>query len=221
MRNNDLNSDVIKKVSIVILFAIIVASLWENKRNYPKDENVGEMPEAEINTIEPKQKDCNYFFICNSLKEFRESYNKSLKELHSPLRINEFILHDKGDGVCFAFEYTFDEELFITGTLNSKDNSMRGLLLGWVFKDNATSYSSNQTSFNFLGSISAILSATNPSLSASDKGEVLRDLGMFDFKAEDLVEGEAWKGETIRNGISYSVGIAKGQVIIFAVEQPS
>lgn len=207
-------------VTILLSSAILLFCWYSCSSNENGSENKADILEDEVTVTESQPADCNYFVICKSLTEFKKTVNTSLRDLQSSFQINEFILHDKEDGVCLAFEYTFDEELFITGSLNPKDNSMRAMVLAWVFKDNPTSYSSERTSLNFLGSINAILTATNPSLSASDKGEVLNDLGVFDFKADGLAYGESLKGETIRNGISYSINIIKGKAIFFVVEQP-
>ncbi len=214
-----------KKQMMLVVLALFLFCCCSCSSNKDQQDSKGktDKTESEVPTTkpEPKPATCNYFVVCKSLTEFKAIVNNSLKELQSPLRINEFKMHDKGEGVCHAFQYTFDDELFIVGSLNPKDSSMRNVLLGWVFKENPTSYSHTRTTLNFLGIINAFIAATNPTMSASDKGEILNDLGLFDFNADGLTLGESYKGGTIRNGISYTINISKGQSISFLVEQPT
>jgi hypothetical protein len=214
-----------KKLTMLIIAALFLLCCCSCSSNRDQQDSKAktDKTEAEVPTKkpEPKPATCNYFVVCKSLTEFKAIVNSSLKELQSPLRINEFKMHDKGEEVCHAFQFTFDDELFIVGSLNPKDSSMRNVLLGWVFKENPTSYSHTRTTLNFLATISAFIAATNPTMSASDKGEILNDLGLFDFNADGLTLGESYKEITIRNGISYTINISKGQSISFLVEQPT
>jgi hypothetical protein len=126
-------------------------------------------------------------------EEFKTAFNKASDTVKSSLKIKNIKVDD--GQVQNTFQVMLTDKIAITGTVNKKDGSVRDVLL--LGQGDGTAKSGT----DIIVMIGTIIMATNSELSADDRGNVLRDLGLFD-KNLDLNKLDK---TTIRNGIKYHI----------------
>jgi hypothetical protein len=100
-----------------------------------------------------------------------------------------------------VFQVNFSDGVAMIGTVNKGDGSIRDVTILGDGSDPAT----------LLLAWAYLIQTTNPSLSADQRGDVLRDLGVFDTDDFDGLDER-----TERNGISYHVSATAGLGIFFS-----
>lgn len=152
------------------------------------------------------------FVLIDKIETFKQRFNSSLKELKSSLRIQQVKIHGEPNDPGKAFEYSFSSSFSVIGALNKKDNSINSVS---VIIENSNSLSEVA---NFVAAIIGVIASTNPSLTSTDRGEILREVGLTDVQNIDMTE--PWTGKTIRNGVAYNFSVIPGQAVLFNAGQP-
>jgi len=126
--------------------------------------------------------------------QFRSNWNAFIDEAQSPaLRIASIDV-DTGE-VQDVFTVILSEQLSILGTVNKADGTIRDVQVWGVPSTDALAAT------DMILSWGALIASIDPSLSPTERGEVLEDLG--------IIGGDEWaepgfEAEVVRNGVEYS-----------------
>ncbi|NMM52052.1 hypothetical protein [Paenibacillus aquistagni] len=126
-------------------------------------------------------------------EEFKSSFNSSSEEFDSDLRIKNISVQD-GE-LQDTFQYMFTANLGIVGTVNKSGGKIRDVMLI------GNGDGSAKSGADIVIAMGIIIAATNPELSTEDRGEVLKELGLFD----ENVDVYNLDKNTVRNGIKYRI----------------
>lgn len=129
-------------------------------------------------------------------EQFKTTFNKAATEFESDLIINNITVTE--GAAQNSFQYMFTENLGIIGTVNKKDGSVRDVMLM------GTGDGTLESGADILIGMGILITATNPELSADERGNVLRELGIID--SSDIMD---LNKSTIRNGIRYKIMTSK------------
>lgn len=147
-----------------------------------------------------------YFKILESADLFSANFNKFMKEVDSPLRIHDIQIEE--GGVNNTFQYIFNDQLGLIGTLNKRDNTIRGIAM--IAQGDGTI----KSGANIFIVITGIIVSTNPGLIPEERGGILKDLGLFK-KNTDI---NNLSGNTIRNNIKYYISSSNQVGIVFGAQ---
>lgn len=138
--------------------------------------------------------------------EFKDRFNKAATELGSDLQISNLTVQP--GSVQDSFEYQFTNNLGIIGAINKADGSVRDIVL------DGSGDGTVQSVMNIIVSMGIVIAAVDPSLSPSDRGDILKTLGIGDSNA-DLSN---LSRNTVRNGKKYGLTCSQATGIQFGVE---
>jgi|GEM_PF-2397762 len=125
--------------------------------------------------------------------DFKNVFNEFTSSNDFNLQIDDLDVQE-GE-VQNVFQYMFNENLGILGTVNKSDESVKEVTM--IGRGNGTFKSGG----NIFLCMAAIIGAVDPSLKPEERGEILKDLGLLN-KNTDFTK---MSNKTERNGIKYFV----------------
>jgi hypothetical protein len=203
-----------KYAGVVFTFVLIVATGQENRPESissvdtpekesipPANESIGDV--AEYVPQSPKTKE---YTIVSNTETFRKRFNASMSGTRNgSLAIKSLSIQD-GE-VNNAFQYLLTDHIAIVGQLNKSDNSIRSIIV--TLQGDGTL----QSGLDIMTTIMGVIDSTNPGLIPEERGQILRELGLFDEGLDiDKIQARATK-----NGITYSVQGSELIGLMFAV----
>lgn len=126
-------------------------------------------------------------------EKFRQEFNRAAKELEFPYSINK--INIQNGSAQDVFQYMFTDHLGLTASVNKKDGTVRDMLVM------GQGDGSLQSGVDIILAMGVLIETTNPNLSPTERGNILKDLGIIG----DNVDVSDLDGKTIRNGIKYTV----------------
>lgn len=141
-----------------------------------------------------------------SIEEFKKRFNKAAEKLNTDFYISDVQII-KGSAKD-TFQYTFTNNLALVGTLNKQNKQIDSItIIG-------TGDGTLKSGTDILLSMGVLIMAMNPELSANERGNILRELGLLGDNTD------IWNlnKSTIRNGKKYFLMTSKELGIWFGVE---
>ncbi|MFB8372623.1 hypothetical protein [Paenibacillus taichungensis] len=130
-------------------------------------------------------------------EEFKNKFNAAVGKYRlNGLSITRLNMKDSSEQGTGAFEYVFNDELRLVGTLNSDQKVQEVRLYG-------TGDVSEPTGGIFLTAIATLILTTNKDYTYNDAQDVIQDIGILD---RDVSQSEFY-GATVRNGFEYRFSI--------------
>jgi prephenate dehydratase len=188
-----------KYTGVIFVFLIIVATSEKDKAKTPIDDVVKSAPPT-IPTL-------TEYSIVSSIETFRKRFNAFMSEVNNGSIKIENLSVDDGE-VNNVFQYMLTDHIAIVGQLNKSDNSIRSLIL--TLQGDGTM----QSGMDIMTTIMGVVDATNPGISPKERGEVLKELGLFK-KGIDINKIDS---RATKNGIEYSLQGSEMIGLMFAVE---
>ena len=137
--------------------------------------------------------------------EFTTRFNNSSTEFKADLRISS--LKVETGSLQDVFQYSFTDRLAIMGSVNKADGTVRDVMI--IGQGDETS----KSALNIVMSMGILIAAVNPELSANERGNILKDLGLLG----DNIDLKNLDKSTIRNGRKYHVSASDKIGIMFSV----
>ncbi|WP_035300877.1 hypothetical protein [Brevibacillus thermoruber] len=127
-------------------------------------------------------------------EQFKAAFNKASKEFNSDLKINTIKVEE--GPVQNSFQVNLTKNLSMVGVVNKKDGSVRSVTMIGVGDGSVKS------GVDIILGMGILITATNPEISADDRGKVMEELKLIGDDSVDILDLDT---KTIRNGIRYTV----------------
>lgn len=166
-------------------------------------------PPAQAVTVQavaaPSEKPADYMTIALKPDEFKAAFNAAAEANKSTFRVTSLDVKREPSGA--QFQYQFDPNISVLGTINDYDGSIRSLIA------TALVVGTKESALNGLLIMHDLVRATNPALPEGDSGKIA--LNLFQQAAKQTGE----KFEDVRNGIRYAAIFIQGAGVMFVIEQ--
>jgi len=163
-------------------------------------------PPQSSGTDQTKKHESNASGFHMTTEEFKNKFNGAVGKYRlNGLSITRLNMKDSSEQGTDAFEYVFNDELRLVGTLNSDQKVQEVRLYG-------TGDVSKPTGGILLTAIAALILTTNNEYTYNDAQDVIQDIGLLD---RDVSQSE-FDGATVRNGFEYRYSI-QDDVSIFGI----
>jgi hypothetical protein len=136
--------------------------------------------------------------------EFKNRFNDASQQIGSHLKIENLTIQD--GPVQDTFNYAFNDQIAIVGSVHKKDGNVRDLML--ICQSDGTP-SSAADIFVAMG---LLIMATNPDLNQDERTEVMKELGLLG----DDIDLSNLDKKTIRNNIEYHITFSPQTGFIFS-----
>jgi hypothetical protein len=136
--------------------------------------------------------------------EFKNRFNVASQQIGSHLKIENLTIQD--GPVQDTFNYAFNDQIAIVGSVHKKDGNVRDLML--ICQSDGTP-SSAADIFVAMG---LLIMATTPDLNQDERTEVMKELGLLG----DDIDLSNLDKKTIRNNIEYHVTFSPQTGFIFS-----
>lgn len=110
--------------------------------------------------------------------------------------------------VSNLFSYCFNAYLCLSGSVDKQDHSVRSIIM------TARGDGTLSSGADMVVAMCGIIASTNPALPADERGEILKELGLFD----EQTNIGSFSGSTVRNGIKYHITTSELTGIWFGAE---
>lgn len=137
--------------------------------------------------------------------EFKNRFNQAATEFKTELRISN--LKVEPGSVQDTFQCQFTNSLGLVGSVNKADGSVRDIMI--IGQGDGTA----KSGMDIIMSMGILIAAANPELSANERGNILRDLGLLG----DNVNLKNLDKKTVRNGRKYHINTSDVIGIMFSV----
>jgi len=146
-------------------------------------------------------------FLFKNADEFKNNFNGFTTQNDFKWEIGEIDVV-KGD-VNNTFQVMLNKNVGIIGTVNKTNNAVKEITMI------ATGDGTAQSGLDILTGIGCVIGATDPSLSATQRGQIMKDLGLMDDDV-DLAKHSASKD---KNGIHYWINASDVTGIMFGASK--
>lgn len=150
-------------------------------------------------------KPVNYMSIGLKPDEFKTAFNSMAEANNSAFRI--LVLSVKQGATGKQFEYQFDSNITLLGTIEASDGTIRSLTTM------AAVVGTKESATKIPLIMHSLIQATNPTLPDQDSAALA--LGLFTKSVEKM--GTPF--EEVRNGLRYAALFSKGMGMLFVIDQ--
>ncbi|WP_338708007.1 hypothetical protein [Paenibacillus amylolyticus] len=139
--------------------------------------------------------------------EFKNKFNGAVGKYRlNGLSITRLNIQDSSEQGTGTFEYVFNDELRLVGTVNA-DESIQEVRLS------ATGDTRKPTGGIFLTAIATLILTTNSEYTYNDAQDAIQDIGLLD---RDVNQSD-FDGATIRNGLEYRFSVQDSDHTTFEI----
>lgn len=130
--------------------------------------------------------------IAGSLEEFKDRFNAfaGKADFYTIRKI-----HVEEGRISNLFSYCFNTYLCLSGSVDKQDHSVRSIIM------TARGDGTLSSGADMVVAMCGIIAATNPGLPADERGQILKELGLFD----EQTNIGSFSGSTVRNGVKYHI----------------
>jgi hypothetical protein len=146
------------------------------------------------------------YTILKDIKDFKNRFNVYAKLSESPLRFHRIEVK-KGE-IINTFQYSLTDHIEVMGVVNKEDQTIQSVMII------AQGDGSLKSGVNIIVSMGGIIAAISPQLSASERGDILRDLGIL-RKGADINNLSA---NTVRGEVKYFISSSDMVGIVFGCQ---